>query len=89
MDASIKAIFEGQEFQSLPQVKQQYLREMIETMEGRSLQERVQILLSYGFRMQNEGQALTRQESDMLMQVLQQNLSPEEKDRVSKLMQML
>ena len=64
------------------------LREMVEMLEGRNLNEKVQVVLSYGFRMQNQGLALTGKESRMLMQVLQEGLTPEERQRLDQISRM-
>lgn len=89
MDQSMKEFLKGPEFLSLPEEKQKYLREMMELMDGRSMNEKVQILLSYGFRMQNSGLTLSKEESSMLMRVLQENLTPEERARFDQISQML
>ena len=89
MDKVITEFLKGAEFLSLPPAKQRYLREMISMMEGRAMNEKVQILLSYGFKMQNEGMQLSREESAMLIQVLQAHLTPEEKKQFEQISRLL
>lgn len=89
MDQSMTEFLNGREFRSLPQEKQQFLREMLQMMDGRPVNEKVQILISYGFRMQNQGLTLSREEAAALMTVLQKNLSPEEKARLDQIGRML
>ena len=78
MDQTMMEFLSGPEFRALAPAKQRILREMLQMLEGRSLNEKVQVMLSYGFRMQNQGLALTGEESKMLMKVLQEGLTPEE-----------
>ena len=89
MDQALVDFLNGPEFLSLAPAKQRILQEMVQMMEGRSLNEKVQIVLSYGFRMQNQGLALTAGESSMLMQVLQQGLTPEERERFEQISRMM
>lgn len=79
----------GPEFMSLPPAKQAHLREMMTLMDGRPMNEKVQILLSYGFRMQNQGLVLDEKESAMLMRVLKENLTPEEKAKFEQISRMM
>ena len=88
MDQTMREFLSGPEFLALAPEKQAMLREMVEMLEGRSLNEKVQVVLSYGFRMQNQGLALTGEESRMLMQVLQEGLSPEERQRLDQISRM-
>ncbi len=89
MDQTMAEFLSGPEFRSLAPEKQRILREMVQLLEGRSLNEKVQIVLSYGFRMQNQGLALTGAESRMLMQVLQEGLTPEERERFEQISRMM
>ncbi len=89
MDQTMAEFLKGPEFRSLAPAKQRILKEMVQMLEGRSLNEKVQIVLSYGFRMQNQGLALTGTESRMLMQVLQEGLTPEERERLDQISRML
>ena len=88
MDQTMVEFLNGPEFRTLAPAKQRMLRDMVQMLEGRSLNEKVQIVLSYGFRMQNQGLALTGEESRMLMQVLQEGLTPEEKTRFDQISRM-
>lgn len=88
MDQTMIEFLNGSEFRALAPAKQRMLREMVQMLEGRGLNEKVQIVLSYGFRMQNQGLALTGDESKMLMRVLQEGLTPEEKARVDQISRM-
>ena len=88
MDQTMVEFLNGPEFRALAPAKQRMLRDMVQMLEGRSLNEKVQIVLSYGFRMQNQGLALTGEESRMLMQVLQEGLTPEEKTRFDQISRM-
>lgn len=89
MEQAMVDFLNGPEFLSLAPEKQAFLREMVMLLEGRTLNEKVQIVLSYGFRMQNQGLTLTAAESAMLMNVLQQDLSPEERQRFEQISRMM
>jgi Spy/CpxP family protein refolding chaperone len=89
MDQNLIEFFKGPEFQSLPKIKQQYLKEMIELMADRPINEKIQIMMSYGFKMQNNGLALSQEEASMLMKVLQANLTPEERARFEQFSKMI
>ena len=88
MDQTVMEFLNGPEFRALAPAKQRMLRDMMQMLEGRSLNEKVQVVLSYGFRMQNQGLALTGDESRMLMQVLQEGLTPEERERFDQISRM-
>ena len=88
MDQKMLEFLNGPEFRALAPAKQRLLREMLQMLEGRSLNEKVQVVLSYGFRMQNQGLALTGEESRMLMQVLQEGLTPQERERLDQISRM-
>lgn len=88
MDQKTLEILNRPEFRALAPAKQNMLREMVEMLEGRSLNEKVQVVLSYGFRMQNQGLALTGEESRMLMEVLQEGLTTEERQRLDQISRM-
>ena len=89
MDQTMMEFLNGVEFRTLPPAKQRILHEMVQMLEGRNLNEKVQIVMSYGFRMQNQGLALTGKESKMLMRVLQEGLSPEERTRLDQISRMM
>ena len=89
MDPLMIEFMNGPEFRALAPAKQRMLREMVQMLEGRSLNEKVQVVMSYGFRMQNQGLSLTNEESKMLMKVLQGGLTPEEKERLDQIARML
>lgn len=88
MDQMTVEFLNGPEFRALAPAKQRLLREMLQMLEGRSLNEKVQVVLSYGFRMQNQGLALSGEESRMLMQVLQEGLTPQERERLDQISRM-
>ena len=88
MDQKMLEFLNGPEFRALAPAKQRLLREMLQMLEGRSLNEKVQVVLSYGFRMQNQGLALSGEESRMLMQVLQEGLTPQERERLDQISRM-
>lgn len=88
MDQKVLEFLNGPEFRALSPAKQRMLKEMLQMLEGRSLNEKVQVVLSYGFRMQNQGLALTGEESRMLMQVLQEGLTPQERERLDQISRM-
>ena len=69
----------------MPPAKARYLQEMLRIMDGRSMNEKIQILLSYGFKMKNNGLSFTSTEVSMLMPVLEKNLSPEERARLKQI----
>lgn len=85
MSPEIQELFNSPEFQKLPAPKARYLKEMIQMMENRPLQEKIQILLSYGFKMKNSGLSLSSAEAAMLMPVLEKNLSPEERAQLKQI----
>lgn len=89
MDQKMLEFLNGSEFRALSPAKQRMLKEMLQMLEGRSLNEKVQVVLSYGFRMQNQGLALSGEESRMLMQVLQEGLTPAEKERLDQVSRFL
>lgn len=89
MNQETQDLFATPEFQRLPAAKAQYLKEMILTMEGRSMNEKIQILLSYGFKMKNSGLTLSSAETSMIMPVLEKNLTPEERAQIKQITRFL
>ncbi len=85
MSPEMQEIFNSPEFRRLPPAKARYLQEMLRVMDGRSMFEKIQILLSYGFKMKNNGLSFTSAEVSMLMPVLEKNLSPEERARLKQI----
>ena len=85
MSPEMQEIFNSPEVRRLPPAKARYLQEMHRVMDGRSMNEKIQILLSYGFKMKNNGLSFTSAEVSMLMPVLEKNLSPEERARLKQI----
>ncbi|MFQ9800467.1 MAG: hypothetical protein ACLR23_17890 [Clostridia bacterium] len=57
-------------------------------MENKSTNEKMQIMISYGFRMKNNGLTLTSEESSLLLNALQQNLESSGTPKMQTLLQM-
>lgn len=89
MPQNIDTLFDTPEFRQLPDAKAAYLKEMLRRMDGRTVQEKIQVLLSYGFKMKNNGLTLSSAETSLLMPMLEKNLSPEEREQLKQITRFL
>ena len=88
MSSELNSFYESTAFSRLAPAKATLIREMVDMMENKSTNEKMQIMISYGFRMKNNGLTLTSEESSLLLNALQQNLSPQERQKMQTLLQM-
>ena len=88
MNNELNAFYESPAFRRLAPAKAKLIREMVDMMDNKSTNEKMQIMISYGFRMKNNGLNLTSEESSLLLNALQQNLSPQERQKMQTLLQM-
>ena len=88
MSSELNSLYESTAFRRLAPAKAKLIREMVDMMENKSTNEKMQIMISYGFRMKNNGLTLTSEESSLLLNALQQNLSPQERQKMQTLLQM-
>ena len=88
MSSELNSFYESTAIRRLAPAKAKLIREMVDMMENKSTNEKMQIMISYGFRMKNNGLTLTSEESSLLLNALQQNLSPQERQKMQTLLQM-
>ena len=88
MSSELNSFYESAAFRKLAPAKAKLIREMVDMMENKSTNEKMQIMISYGFRMKNNGLSLSSEESSLLLNALQQNLSPQERQKMQTLLQM-
>ena len=88
MSSELNAFYESPAFRKLAPAKAKLIREMVDMMENKSTNEKMQVMISYGFRMKNNGLSLTSEETSLLLNALQQNLSPQERQKMQTLLQM-
>jgi len=85
----MNSFFNTPEFKQLSPGKAAMLREMITTMDvTQDSSAKLQVLIAYSFKMKNAGQALSPSESNMLIQALQSNMTPEERNKVQTMLSM-
>ena len=88
MSSELNAFYESPAFRKLAPAKAKLIREMVDMMDNKSTNEKMQVMISYGFRMKNNGLSLTSEETSLLLNALQQNLSPQERQKMQTLLQM-
>lgn len=76
-------------FNNIHPRKKELILEMLELMENKSSEQKLQIMLAYGMRMQNEGLQLTTNESQALMESLKNNLTTNETDKLDMMIKMM
>lgn len=82
---SNKDIFENPAFSSLSQEKRKMITEMLDLMENRTPDQKLQILMAYGIKMRDEGLLLSMSESKALMEVLKSDMSKKDKQSVDQM----
>lgn len=88
MNQDFEKLLKDPSFRNLNPKKIAFLQEMFSAMENQSNEEKVQTLFVYGMKMKQSGLQLTRQESNMIMNVLMSRLSAQEKQKFELLMKM-
>ncbi|WP_105614220.1 hypothetical protein [Vallitalea okinawensis] len=89
MSSNYDSLLSSEAFTNIHPKKKELIIEMLELMETRSSEQKLQILLAYGMKMQSEGLQLTTHESKALMDVLKTNMNPQEKSRVDMMINMM
>lgn len=88
MNEDFKKLLRDPSFRNLHPKKIALLQEMFTSMENQSNEEKIQTLFLYGMKMKQSGLQLTRQESNMIMNVLMSKLSAQDKQKFELLMKM-
>lgn len=88
MNQEIQQFLSSPEFQRIPPAKANMIREMIMAMENKDANTKLQILIAYGFKMKNAGLSLTQAESTLMINALQGNMTPAERQKIKTLLQM-
>lgn len=89
MNKKYEQLLEKDAFRNIDPKKREMITEMLELMEGKSSEQKLQIMLAYGMSMQNKGLQLTMQESQLIMDALKENLSQQEQQKLDMMMNMM
>lgn len=89
MNNKYNKLFEKDAFRNIDPQKKEMLLEMLELMENKSSEQKLQIMLAYGMSMQTKGLQLTMQESQALMDALKENLSQQEQQKLDMMINMM
>ena len=77
------SIFEQHEiFKTMHPVKIQVMKELAESMEGKSMKDAAPLLMSATTKLKSHNMSFTPQETTVLLEILTKDMSPQEKARV-------
>lgn len=79
-------------FKNIDPKKLKIMVDMLNEMNGKSMEQKVQVLFSYGVKMKDKGLQFTKQESEIIISSMKNNLTSAEKtklDMVIKMMEMM
>lgn len=79
-------------FKNIDPKKLKIMVDMLNEMNGKSMEQKVQVLFSYGVKMKDKGLQFTKQESEIIINSMKNNLTSAEKtklDMVIKMMEMM
>lgn len=86
MEGKVKmnqSIFEQHEiFKTMHPVKIQVMKELAESMEGKSMKDAAPLLMSATTKLKSHNMSFTPQETTVLLEILTKDMSPQEKARV-------
>jgi hypothetical protein len=79
-------------FKDISPKKLKIMVDMLNDMSGKPMEQKVQVLFSYGVKMKQSGLQFTKQESSLIVDTMKNNLSTSDKnklDMVVKMMEMM
>lgn len=78
-----QSIFEQHEiFKTMHPVKIQVMKELAESMEGKSMKDAAPLLMNATAKLKSHNMSFTPQETTVLLEILTKDMSPQEKARV-------
>lgn len=77
-----KKFFDEEAFRKIDKEKLEIISRMFNEMQKKNAEERLQCLFSYGMEMRSKGIQFTKEESAMMMDVLKNNMSEQEKAKI-------
>ncbi len=81
--------FNNPSFRSLAPMKQQIIIEFVNEVQGASMETAIQAFMKTNQKMHDLGLSFTQQESNLMTQILTQDLPPNEKSRINMILQMM
>lgn len=69
--------------------KLELILKMLNDMNGKNAEEKLQILFTYGMEIKTKGLSFTLEESSLLVNILKTNLSPSEKEKMDRIINVL
>lgn len=76
-------------FKNVDPKKLKVLEEMFTEMGTKPIEQKMQILLTYGMKMKQMGLQFTSEESKVIMDSMKENLSPQERNKVDMMIKMM
>ncbi len=77
------------QFQNINPEKMRFLAELFNEMNGKDMDQKIQLLMSFGIRMKQANLQFTQQESQVIIEFMKQNLNPAERSKLDMLQQMM
>lgn len=69
--------------------KLELILKMLNDMNGKNTEEKLQILFTYGMEIKTKGLSFTLEESSLLVNILKSNLPPSEKEKMDRIFSIL
>lgn len=82
-------MFDEEAFKKIDKDKLKIIVRMFNEMQGKDANDRIKIMFTYGLEMKNKGLSFTREEANLLMEVLKTNLSDKEKSKIDAMANIL
>ncbi len=76
-------------FRDIPERKKRFLVEMMDKMKGKPMNEAMSVYVKTSAMMKKEGLGLTKEEANLMIGCLIQNMSPEEASKWNRIKAML
>lgn len=82
-------MFDEEAFRKIDKQKLEIISKLFNDMHKKNADERLQVLFTYGIEMRNKGLSFTKEESNLLIDLLKVNLSEQEKTKIDMISNML
>ncbi len=78
-----QSIFEQYDiFKTMHPIKIQIMKELVQNMQGKQMKEAAPLLMAAASRLKNHNLSFTPEESSLLIEILTKDMSPQEKEKV-------
>jgi len=82
-------MFDEETIRKIDKQKLEIISKMLTDMKNKNADEKLQVLFTYGMEMKCKGLSFTKEESALLISMLKVNLSPQEKEKMDAIANIL